>query len=203
MSQNPAIAIDKLRPHTQRLWQQLSKSEKEQFLKQDAAEWNVTRHRIATSIHSRLTDALDTGRLEVRAGTIEELIPGEQQIEVVLRDLDENKFTQGGDLIINCTGPQLRFSESKLPLFDNLLRRGLVATDELDMGLLVDENFAVLADDGTPSRILYAFGPLLRGSLWETTAVPELRGQAMRVAEVILERDPIDVREENVIEYYI
>ena len=53
MSQNPAIAIDKLRPHTQRLWQQLTKEEKQTFLTHDAALWNVTRHRIAVSIHER------------------------------------------------------------------------------------------------------------------------------------------------------
>ena len=35
-----------------------------------------------------------------------------------------------------------------------------------------------------------ALGPLLRGTLWETIAVPELRGQARVVAETILERPP-------------
>ena len=29
-------------------------------------------------------------------------------------------------------------------------------------------------------------GPLLRGTLWETIAVPELRGQARRVAETLV-----------------
>jgi hypothetical protein len=29
-------------------------------------------------------------------------------------------------------------------------------------------------------------GPPLKGTLWETTAVPELRAQAFRVAEVIV-----------------
>jgi uncharacterized NAD(P)/FAD-binding protein YdhS len=30
-------------------------------------------------------------------------------------------------------------------------------------------------------------GPLLHGTLWETIAVPELRGQALRVAQLLLE----------------
>ena len=203
MSQNPAIAIDTLRPHTQRLWRSLSKEDKQDFLRHDVAEWNVTRHRIAASIHSRMTDALDAGRLQVIAGTIEKLIPGEQQIDVVLHDADGNQFTQAGDLIINCTGPQLHFSKTGLPLFASLLRKGLVVTDELDMGIRVDEDFAAIEKDGQPSNTLFAIGPLLRGSLWETTAVPELRGQAMRVAEILLERQPAIVEEEHVIEYYI
>jgi uncharacterized NAD(P)/FAD-binding protein YdhS len=44
---------------------------------------------------------------------------------------------------------------------------------------------------------------LLKGSLWETTAVPELRGQAMRVAQLILEQEPLEAEEEYVIEYCI
>jgi uncharacterized NAD(P)/FAD-binding protein YdhS len=35
---------------------------------------------------------------------------------------------------------------------------------------------------------LLALGPILRGTYWETIAVPELRGQALRVAETLLAR---------------
>lgn len=203
MSQSSAIAVDKLRPHVQRLWRSLSKQEKQEFLRRDAAEWNVTRHRIAASIHSKVTDALDSGRLKVIAGTIQKLIPNEQQIDVVLHDEDGSEVVQQGDLIINCTGPQSQFSQTGLPLFNNLLRKGLVVSDELDMGIRVDDSFAAIDGSGQSSPLLYAIGPLLRGSLWETTAVPELRVQAMRVAETLLEREPTEVEEHDVIEYYI
>lgn len=203
MSQNSAIAIDKLRPHTQRLWQNLSKIDKQEFLQNDASLWNVTRHRIAVSIHNKMTDALDTGRLQVVSGAIEKLVPGEQRIDVILKGVDGQETTQSGDLIINCTGPQSRFSQTGLPLFDNLLASGLVSSDELDLGIQADDDFAAIGGDGLSSQFLYAIGPLLKGSLWETTAVPELRNQAMRVAEVLLEREPIAVQQEDVIEYYI
>lgn len=203
LDQNPAIAIDKLRPHTQRLWQSLTLEEKREFLDRHAATWNVTRHRIAVPIHDRMTDALESGYLEVAAGTIEQLVPGEENIEVQVRDRDGQESSIPGDLVINCTGPQPRFSQTDLPLFGNLLERGLVRTDPLDMGIEVDDHFACLDADGVVTRRLFAIGPLLKGMLWETTAVPELRGQAMRVAEVLLERAPAVVEEEHVIEYYI
>ena len=203
MSQNPAIAIDKLRPHTQRLWRSLSTDDKREFIRHDASEWNATRHRIAVAIHSRITDALDSARLQIIAGTIERLVPGEQQIEVVLRDREGNQVRQSGDLIINCTGPHTRLSEAALPLFDNLLAKGLVQIDELDMGILVDNDFAAINAEGDSPGVLYAIGPLLKGSLWETTAVPELRGQAMRLAEILLQREPSKVEAHDVIEYYI
>ena len=203
MSQNPGIAVDKLRPHTQRLWQSLSVDERKEFLEQDAALWNVIRHRIALPVHNKVTDALDAGRLRIVAGTIESLEPGEQYIDVVLRNADGDEFRQSADLVINCTGPQARLSQSGAPLYDSMLARGLVVCDELDMGIQVNENFAVIGSDGQASSSVYAIGPPLKGSLWETTAVPELRSQAMRVAEMILEREPVAVADESIIEYYI
>ncbi|MDF1743819.1 MAG: hypothetical protein P1V19_08990, partial [Gimesia sp.] len=66
--------------------------------------------------------------------------------------------------------------------------------------------------EGEHSEFLFAIGPLMKGTLWETTAVPELRGQAMRVAQLLLDDVStvtpghdyrFSVEEEHVIEYYI
>ena len=62
---------------------------------------------------------------------------------------------------------------------------GLIAPDAMDMGVKVDDDHTVLTAEGERSRLLLALGPMLRGTLWETIAVPELRGQARRVAETI------------------
>jgi len=203
ISQNPAIAIDKLRPRTQQLWKGLSLEEKRLFLSEYATRWNVIRHRIAESIHARLTDSLDCGQLSIIASTIVSLAAGDDGIHVRLQDSNGQTQVVRGDLVINCTGPQSQFTRSEVPLFDRLIERGLVVPDELDMGLQVDDNFAAIGMDGRPSRFLYAIGPLLKGSLWETTAVPELRGQAMRVAQIMLEQHPIETSEADLIEYCI
>lgn len=203
ISQNPAIAVDKLRHRTQQLWKGLSLEDKRLFLSQYATRWNVIRHRIAASIHERVTDSLDCGQLSIIASTIISLAAGDDGIDVGLQDSDGHARSVRGDLVINCTGPQSQFTKCNVPLFDHLLGRELVVPDDLDMGIQVDENFAVIDAEGQPSRFLYAIGPLLKGSLWETTAVPELRGQAMRVAQVMLEQHPIDTRDEDFIEYCI
>jgi len=117
--------------------------------------WNVTRHRIAASIHDTITDALDCGRLKIVRGAIQKLIPDENQITVLLHGDDGNACTRSGQLVINCTGPQSRFSQTGLPLFDNLLRKGLVQSDELDMGIELDEQFAAVTAEGMPARMLY------------------------------------------------
>jgi len=36
---------------------------------------------------------------------------------------------------------------------------------------------------GTASQSLYAIGPTLKGCLWETTTVPEIRVQAAKLAQ--------------------
>jgi uncharacterized NAD(P)/FAD-binding protein YdhS len=64
--------------------------------------------------------------------------------------------------------------------------RGLVQSDDVGLGIRCTPDFAVLDQAGNRSKWLSVLGPPLRGSLWETTAVPELRAQAFRIAEGIV-----------------
>lgn len=206
---NPAIAVDRLRPHTQRIWKSFSVAEKQEFLRRYCSRWNITRHRIAQSIHEQLTQAIEAGRLRVARGTVTTVEGGDSGVRVVLESEGQRNALNAG-LAINCTGPQSQFSATDVPLIQNLLRRGLVRPDPLDMGIEVDEDLAAIDREGRPSACLFALGPLLKGMLWETTAVPELRGQAMQLARVLLadetpqgEEGRFYVPEEAVIEYYI
>jgi uncharacterized NAD(P)/FAD-binding protein YdhS len=92
-------------------------------------------------------------------------------------------------------------SEAELPLYDNLPARGLVCTDDLDLGLSVHATFTAIGSDRAGSNCVHAIAPPLEGSLWETTAVPDLRGRALRVAETILEREPATTTKTHGIEY--
>lgn len=181
---NPAIVVDKLRPHTQRIWRNFTLKERWEFARRHAARWNVLRHRIAPEIHAQVTTAQLTGQLRVHAASIERVEAAGKQIRVHLND--GKSLT--GDLVINATGPQTRFSDTRSPLLKNLLGSGLVSPDDMDMGVRVDADHTAIDRDGQRSEILLALGPLLRGTLWETIAVPELRAQARRVAETLLNR---------------
>jgi uncharacterized NAD(P)/FAD-binding protein YdhS len=179
---NPAIVVDKLRPHTQRIWQNLKLEERQEFVRRYAARWNVLRHRIPPEIHAQVTTAQLTGQLKVHAAAVEHVEAQGHQVRVHL----SGGTTLTGDLVVNATGPQTRFSDTTSLLLKNLLRRGLVAPDDMDMGIRVKPDHTVVGGDGHRSKFMLALGPLLRGSLWETTAVPELRDQARRVAETVL-----------------
>jgi uncharacterized NAD(P)/FAD-binding protein YdhS len=184
---NPAICVDKLRPHTQRIWQNFTTDEKREFTRRYAARWNVTRHRIAEPIHTRVMEAVSSGRLRVHKGRVAALDDAGPCVRVTIAGDDGERTTLEGGLVVNCTGPCPGFSATTDPLFRNLLGRGLVRADGLDMGIEADADFGVVGRNGVRSAGLYALGPLLKGSLWETTAVPELRGQAMRVAQLLLQ----------------
>jgi uncharacterized NAD(P)/FAD-binding protein YdhS len=196
---NPAIIVDKMRAHTQHVWQRFSVEEKLTFAREHAARWNILRHRIAPEIHAQITTAQLTGQLTVHAANIERVAAVDGKVRVHLgggKHLD-------GDLVINATGPQTRFTATRSILLQNLLRRGLVAPDEMDMGVRVDADHTAIAGDGTRSQLLLALGPLLRGTFWETIAVPELRGQARRVAETLLDQAPVEDTSPPMMEYMI
>jgi uncharacterized NAD(P)/FAD-binding protein YdhS len=184
---NPAIVVDKLRPHTQRIWQHFTTGERLAFVRHHAARWNVLRHRIPQEIHAQVMAARDSGQLQVHAARVERVEADGKRVRVHLSDGE----TLTGDLVINATGPQTKFSDTSSVLMKNLLQRGLVAADNMEMGIRADEDHTVIDRDGQRSSILLVLGPLLRGSLWETIAVPELRGQARRVAETILDHPPL------------
>lgn len=200
---NPAMVVDKMRPHTQRIWQAFSDAERREFIAKHAARWNVVRHRIAPSIHQQVAAALASGKLKITRAAVTGVKARGARIGVELRGADGKTSELPADLAINCTGPHTRFTATRSPLLQNLLKSGLAQPDAMDMGIRVEPDFAVVDRDGKRSPFLYAIGPLLRGTLWETVAVPELRGQALRVAQVLLDAAATTPAEEAVLEYQI
>ncbi len=160
---NPAIAVDKLRPYTQRIWQHLSLEEKHEFIRRYAARWNVTRHRIAAEIFQKVSNAQAEGRLRIVTGCIRDLRPLGSKIGVTVEGAGSTRVVLEASLVINGTGPNTAFSSLRIPLYQNLLGAGRIAVDDLDMGVRVDDNFAVIDGDGQPSTWMFALGPLLRG----------------------------------------
>lgn len=193
MNANPAIIVDKLRPHTQRIWQNFSSEERLAFAAQHAARWNVLRHRIAPDIFAQITSSQLTGQLQVHPGRITKIDAAQDRIRILI----EEQEPVTADLVINATGPSTKFTSTKSVLLQNLLQRGLVAPDDIDMGIRVDRDHTVVTASGERSPWLLALGPMLRGTYWETIAVPELRVQARRAAETLLGATRADVQEEG------
>jgi uncharacterized NAD(P)/FAD-binding protein YdhS len=70
-----------------------------------------------------------------------------------------------------------------------MLQAGLARLDPVGIGLDTDAGGALIDRAGRLHENLFAMGPLLKGSLWETTAVPEIRMQAQVLADQLLALD--------------
>ena len=88
--------------------------------------------------------------------------------------------------IINCTGPETDIRKQNTPLFNSLIKKGFVKPDDLNLGVYATGNGQVINTENNVSDQLFVIGSLLKGMLWESTAIPELRIQAKKVAELIL-----------------
>jgi len=88
--------------------------------------------------------------------------------------------------IINCTGPRSDYSKYQHPLLINLLARGLIDHDPLALGITASPDGSVQRYRGESVGWLFTLGAPLKGVLWETTSVPEIREQAVTMAKHLL-----------------
>ncbi len=178
--------IDSLRPQTQTLWQQLSGKERQQFLRHLRPYWDTHRHRIAPAIASQIAQLRQTGQLTVQAGRILAYTEDADAVEVTIRQRCSSVTRLRVARVVNCTGPERNYQRVQNPLVKTLLQSTLIQPDPLGLGLQVAANGAMIQADATPSTWLYTLGAARTGSLWETTAVPELRCQAIALAQELL-----------------
>jgi uncharacterized NAD(P)/FAD-binding protein YdhS len=89
--------------------------------------------------------------------------------------------------VINCTGPNTGIEMFQSPLTQALLKSGACRPDEVGIGLSCDADGALVDAAGRVSNQLFTLGPLRKGELWESTAVPELRVQAERLARRLID----------------
>ncbi len=207
---NPAVVVDKLRPFTQRIWRNFSVADRLEFSRRYRTRWNVVRHRIPPSVAAQIEAAQTDKSLQILKGKLQEVSADGDRIHATI---DPGNGLPPLDLtvrmLVNCTGPRESLNDEPESLFRNLIARGLIRPDELDMGIEVTPDFAAVDKDGRASDFLFAIGPALKGTLWETTAVPELRSQALQIAKAMIaddqRREPHWLQEtpENIVEYYI
>jgi uncharacterized NAD(P)/FAD-binding protein YdhS len=170
--------LDSLRPAIPAIWRSFTVKERGRFLRHVRHYWDLHRHRVPPEIGAVLKGLRDSGRLIVHAGRVESLrvVDGFVEADVRARvsgDAEKIRVAR----VVNCTGPA-DLGRAQPPLIRDLLRQGLVRADQLGMGLDAEPDGALLNRDGSRSMVLSTLGPPLKGILWESTAVPELRAQA-------------------------
>lgn len=177
--------IDSLRPQTQKIWKSFSEQERELFMSRLRHLWGVARHRIPLHSHDKIQQLRIDGKLHINSGKIIDVNESNESITVQYLDKKENELKAiNVSRIINCTGPETDLINLDKSFLKNCLLKGILTQDKLKLGIKADTvSFQVINSDGKPHTNLYTIGSNLKGELWESTAVNELRGQAEKLAE--------------------
>ncbi len=175
-------ALDSIRPITPALWLALDDGLRRRFVAEWRRTWEIHRSRISAEVIRDVEGWIATGRLEVRAATIERATPQGPSLRIHDRGSGEGLLV---DRILLATGPDEHPSAN--PLLASAIRGGLLREGPLGIGLDADPaTCRVRGASDTPGIPLYTLGPLLRGVVWETIAIPEIRVQAAGIATRIL-----------------
>jgi uncharacterized NAD(P)/FAD-binding protein YdhS len=179
--------IDSLRPFTQTIWRSLSRQERRRFLRHARPYWEMHRHRVAPEIGVALASQIQNGRVEIHAGRIVAYAEDADGADVTYRGRKSGELESlRAGRVINCTGPEVDCRRIENLLLTNLMRGKMARPDPLFLGLDTSDDGALMDAHGAASDFLYALGPSRKASLWETTAVPEIRVQASQLATLLL-----------------
>jgi uncharacterized NAD(P)/FAD-binding protein YdhS len=179
--------VNALRTHCQKWWQQLKPRDQKRYMRHLGAYWDVHRHRMAPNVAAHIHELLDSSLLHIVAGRIVSVEQEGDTIHVKYRPKgDPSGLNQvSAQRIINCTGTGLSLNHISDPLLSDLARAGLIS-EYVSGGLNVTPDFCLINRDGQKVEGLYASGSLLRGVLFESIAVPELKKQSDQIAHSIV-----------------
>jgi uncharacterized NAD(P)/FAD-binding protein YdhS len=171
--------VDALRADTPSLWQRLTPEDQRRFLRHVRVYWDVHRHRMAPDVASMIARMMEQGRVQVHAGRIQQVRLGPAGVEVEVRPRGRpSPKCLSVDRLINCTAPESDYRKLKHPLWTSLFASRLIDAGPLGMGLKTTEQGELVTPDGRVLAGVFTLGPPRLGSLWETTAIPEIRIQA-------------------------
>lgn len=177
-----------LRPLTPLLWQQLNDADRRRFLRHLQPYWDVHRHRAAPPVAQRIANLRASGQLRICAGRVMSAHGSDSDLTIEFRSRGTvQSVHERYDYLINCTGPSTDLHNLQEPLLRSLLGRGLIVQDTNRLGLHTDDEYRLLNAAGNPQPKLLLLSPMLRARYWESTAVPELRQHAERLAKHLLE----------------
>jgi len=181
--------IDSLRPYSQKIWQSFTLEEKKQFLSKFRHRWGVARHRLPVFIHDIIENLRIKGQLEVYRGQLRDINEKGNEIVVTFyntkKRCDERLTIQR---VINCTGPETNIYKTLNPLLRKLAEKKIISADPLELGINADIiTYNILTTEGEKSPNIFTLGTNLKGLLWETIAVPELRVQCQQISKLLLQ----------------
>jgi len=176
--------FETIRPLSASIWSRWDLSERRRFLRHIAPVWGPLRYRVPPETFAAFARMRGAARVTVHRGRVSGVRAfDDDSIAIEITDGGARQVVTVG-CAVNCTGPDDDVEHSKSPLIAALLRRGLIRSHPLHIGIEAGDDLRPLAADGSTGN-LFALGPILRGAFYETTAVNEIREQAFAIAQAL------------------
>ena len=175
---------ESIRKSSPAIWASWSVRERERYLEHLQSYWIAHRYRVPPAT------ALAYGRMDARGaiarhrGRIAAAGRNGERLTLHIATAKGASAIEVSD-IVNCTGPQCDYDRALDPLAVSLRERGLVRADRLHLGLETTADLRAVDRFGNVGAI-YTLGPPTRGLWYESTAVPEIRHQAARIAQSLV-----------------
>ena len=177
--------VDGLRPHLANLWGDLSVEERARFLRHARGPWERSRHRMPPRVAARIAELERDGRLQRVAGRIRAVETDGDGLRLELDQPGHTDTPLHAELAIQTTGLDTDVRHTPHTLARQLVTNGHVLPDPFGLGCIAGTDGRLHHEGGAWPR-LFALGALLRGTLWESTAMPEIRQQARQLADRLL-----------------
>lgn len=179
--------IDSLRPDLGRIWANWPLPEQARFLRHVSSLWTTIRHRSPPQNAAIIESMITAGQVQVHQGRVCHLAAQGADLEVHVRQ-KSNTTVLTAQHVVSCTGPLLDYTRIQDPLVQSMRTAGQLVPDVLRLGMETDEHGALLNVAGTVSPVFFTLGPSRRPAYFESTAIPELRQQAVALAQELGER---------------
>ena len=176
--------VDGLRPYTPMLWAELPPEQRSRFMRHVRWAWDRARHRMPPESNEAMAVLVKEGRLERHCGRLQSVQMIDDRLQVSTRHAGKLRVEMA-DLVIQANGMNTNVLDTGHRLINQLLTNAHVMPDPLRLGLCgsVDGH---LQHHGSYWPHFFALGSLLRGTLWESTAIPEIRLQARNISRQLL-----------------
>jgi len=175
--------IDAMRPHTARLWRSLRWEDQRRFLREDLRQWEVLRHRMPPTVADAILAAIDDGNLIIESGEVADASLRGNGVELVVTTSDGSVRRRCDAVVVAAGNWWDRRSLHRSPLWANLLATGVASLHSSGVGVCLDMNGYLIDGSGNTVPDILGLGSIRQGELWETTAIPEIRAQAVAIAE--------------------
>ena len=178
------VVLDTVRSQGQAIWQQMSETEKRQFLRHLRRFWDVHRYRIAPQVSQAIAARQRAGLLRVQAARLNAVTAEGDALRLQLQPRGGQPQFETVDYLVLTTGPAHSQLISSQPFFRALEQAGMIRADALGMGIEVDAQ----SQPAGCTLPIWVAGPAARGRFGELMGLPQVADHAQQVAQSVLER---------------